>query len=97
MPFGLHWCLLLACSIAQYDIAASTGLKKSRTVPMSTTTNNALAGMDLHLSAQYALLACIVPGTLATSVIPVLGGSGWKAQDSRAIEAIRRMGGNRFG
>lgn len=76
MPFGLHWCLLRACSISQYDVLASAGLKKSRTVPMSSTRNNVLDGMILHLSAQYASVVSVVPATSATSVMPVFGGSG---------------------
>ena len=75
-PFGLHWCLSYAWSILQYDVSALMGLKKSRTVPMSSTMNSVLVGMALHASAQYALLASVVPGTSAISDIPVFGGRG---------------------
>ena len=46
---------------------------------MSTVIPIAVLGIFLQASAQYASLAFVVPGTLATSTISVFGRSGWSS------------------
>jgi len=63
---GFQACSRCDVSMSQ-KVALPIGLKKSRTLPMSTTTQSASGGITVQCCFQKDLLACVVPATRTSS------------------------------